>query len=357
VRNLFPGDRGNEVTDIQTRLHAQGHDLGSEGVDSLFGPCTEAAVKAFQGERGLLIDGIVGPNTWRELVEAGYALGDRLLYLRVPNFRGDDVLDLQVQLNLLGFNAGPERGICGESVEAAILDFQRNAGLLPDGIVGERTLRTLRALRKAEAGREGKKIPERDKGFVSATSLDGCTVVVDPGHGGTETGLVSEIGLEEKELMMAAALRFGERLREAGCTVAFTREDDRDVGLYERCETANTARAEFFISLHLNRSSDPGAGGAVCYFFQRGHYFSEHGQRLADSFGERLAELCGGYLGSFGRNYALLREPQGIAVLVEPFFMTNPSEAARAREADYVDRLALALIGGLRDYVDRKEIA
>ncbi len=85
----------------------------------------------------------------------------------MPNFRGDDVLALQVKLNLLGFNAGAERGILDDEVERAILDFQRNAGLPPDGIVGENTLLTLEVLRKAERGREGKKIPDRDEGYVA----------------------------------------------------------------------------------------------------------------------------------------------------------------------------------------------
>ena len=131
MRDLSRGDRGKEVLDVQTRLRGQGFELGREGVDGFFGPHTETAVLSFQQERGLLADGRVGANTWREMVESGYALGDRLLYLREPPFRGDDVLQLQVKLNLLGFNAGPERGVHDDDVERAVLDFQRNAGLPP----------------------------------------------------------------------------------------------------------------------------------------------------------------------------------------------------------------------------------
>ena len=129
MRNLSRGDRGKEVIDVQTRLLAQGFELGREGVDGFFGPSTEHAVRSFQQRRDLLVDGVVGANTWRELVESGYELGDRLLYLREPPFRGDDVLALQVKLNLLGFNAGAERGVLDADVERAVLDFQRNAGL------------------------------------------------------------------------------------------------------------------------------------------------------------------------------------------------------------------------------------
>ena len=196
MRNLSRGDRGKEVLDVQTRLRGQGHELGREGVDGFFGPGTELAVCTFQQERGLLADGVVGATTWRELVEAGTSLGDRLLYLKEPPFRGDDVLALQVKLNLLGFNAGAERGVHDDQVERAVLDFQHNAGLIPDGIVGESTIHKLEALRKAESGREGKKIPERDRGYVSARSLTGQTIVVDPGHGGADPGVVSAAGLD-----------------------------------------------------------------------------------------------------------------------------------------------------------------
>ena len=207
MRNLSRGDRGKEVLDVQTRLRGQGFELGREGVDGFFGPSTELAVRSFQQQRGLLVDGLVGANTWRELVEAGYSLGDRLLYLREPPFRGDDVLALQVQLNLMGFNAGAERGVHDDDVERAVLDFQRNAGLPVDGIIGESTIVKFAALRKAETGREGKKIPERDGGYVQARSLPGQTVVVDPGHGGPDAVLhVAAVALGDL-LALPARLR------------------------------------------------------------------------------------------------------------------------------------------------------
>ncbi len=351
MRDLHRNDRGKEVGDVQLRLRAQGFDLGAEGIDGFFGPKTEAALRAFQQQRGLLADGVVGANTWRELVESGLRLGDRLLYLRAPSFRGDDVLDLQVQLNLLGFNAGPERGVYDEDVERAVLDFQRNAGLLADGMVGARTLATLRALRKAESGREGKKIPERDFGFSTVDTLTGQRVVVDPGHGGRDTGVVVRGGPAEKDLVLAAGLRLAELLRAEGCQVVLTRESDADVPLYDRTETASTAAPSFVISLHLNGHESPLAAGAVCTYFQRSHYYSEHGWRLAEAVGARLTALGVRYLGSVGRNYAILREPKAVGIIVEPLFVTNPTEAAVAARPDFAEMYAVAVLRGLLDYV------
>jgi len=353
LRTLSPGDRGKEVSDVQKRLHALGFELGREGVDGYFGPRTQAALRSFQQARGLLVDGILGANTWRELVEAGYHLGERLLYLRIPNFRGDDVLALQVKLNLFGFNAGPERGIFDTAVEHAVIEFQRNAGLPLDGIIGDDTLRKLEALRKAESGREGKKIPDRHEGFATQTSLAGRVVVVDPGHGGQDTGVGAVDGLREKDFALALGLRLAELLRAEGCRVELTRDSDQTVPVYVRGDMADAAGADYVLSLHANANLNPVAAGAACYYFQRSHYYSEHGCRLADYIGARLVAAGVRFIGSFGRNYAILREPKATAVIVEPLFLTNPGEAALAARPDHIERLAGAVLGGLADYIAR----
>ena len=353
MRDLSRGDRGKEVLDVQTRLRGQGFELGREGVDGFFGPNTELAVLSFQQERGLLADARVGANTWRELVEAGHTLGDRLLYLREPPFRGDDVLQLQVKLNLLGFNAGAERGVHDEEVERAVLDFQRNAGVPADGIIGKSTLDKLEAVRKAESGREGKKIPERDRGWAAARSLTGQSVTIDPAHGGSDLGCVSPQGLAEKDVDLALALRLAELLRAEGCRVRLTRETDERVPLYARSDVAGGETHDFFLSLHCNTDVSPAARGAAAYYFQRSHYYSEHGRRLAGYVGARLEAAGVPWLGRFGRNYGILRETRGIALLVEPLFLTSPEDEALARRPEHVEKLARALAGGLADYLAR----
>lgn len=353
MRDLSHGDRGKEVLDVQTRLRGQGFELGREGVDGYFGPGTELALRAFQQRRGLLVDGRVGANTWRELVEAGYALGDRLLYLREPPFRGDDVLELQVKLNLLGFNAGAERGVLDDDVEGAVLDFQRNAGLPLDGIVGESTIRKLAALRKAESGREGKKIPERDGGYVAARSLTGQSVTIDPGHGGSDTGRVSAGGLAEKDVVLALGLRLAQLLRAEGCRVHLTRETDEHLPLYARAEAANAAASAYFISLHCDANESPEARGGAAYYFQRSHYYSEHGHRLAGYIAGRMVMAGVPWIGRFGRNYGQLRETRGIALLIEPLFLSCPADETLARRPEHIETLARALVGGLADYLAR----
>lgn len=100
-------------------------------------------VEAFQHARGLPLTGAVDATTWSRLIEAGWQLGQRLLYLAHPNLRGDDVAELQVRLAQLGFNPGRIDGIFGPISENALSDFQRNCGLESDGTLTQATLREL----------------------------------------------------------------------------------------------------------------------------------------------------------------------------------------------------------------------
>lgn len=113
----------------------------------MFGPQTEAAVRAFQERRGLDVDGVCDRYTWARLVEAGYRLGDRVLYLRTPYLRGDDVVDLQRRLGALGFDVGRIDGIHGPDTDRALREFQRNAGLVVDGLCAWKTVLTLQRVR------------------------------------------------------------------------------------------------------------------------------------------------------------------------------------------------------------------
>ncbi|MDP9441425.1 MAG: peptidoglycan-binding protein, partial [Actinomycetota bacterium] len=127
---------------MQRRLVALGLDLGDD-TPGTYGTGTVAAVLAFQERRGIRVDGVCGPQTWSALVEAGYRLGDRPLYLTHPMLRGDDVAELQRRLGSLGFDGGRVDGILGARTERALADFQRNAGLVSDAVCGPATLAAL----------------------------------------------------------------------------------------------------------------------------------------------------------------------------------------------------------------------
>lgn len=141
------GDKGQDVVDIQRRLAYLGYNLGLTHIDGFFALRTEAAVRRFQRDKNLPVTGIVDEKTWQSLVESTYRLGSRVLYLRSPFFRGDDVKQLQTWLNTLGFRTEPIDGVFGPSTEQAVREFQENIGLTCDGIVGPETVAALNNLR------------------------------------------------------------------------------------------------------------------------------------------------------------------------------------------------------------------
>ncbi|MCL4499662.1 MAG: peptidoglycan-binding protein [Chloroflexi bacterium] len=182
MRLIAKGDRGDDVADVQRRLATLGYDIGAGGADGSFGADTEAAVRCFQEERKLSVSGVVSDETWRHLVEAGYTLGDRLLYLRTPFFRGDDVKRLQMWLNKLGFNTGRADGIFGQTTESAVREFQRNIGLVADGIVGDSTIAAFSTLRNVLEDSSSRVFPDPERASV-LSAISGRQVAVDVGEG------------------------------------------------------------------------------------------------------------------------------------------------------------------------------
>jgi len=144
---LKKGSRGSQVIDLQNRLIKLGYLSGK--ADGIYGPLTEQAVKKFQKDHGLIVDGIAGPKTLSSLYgdqakssgsssssSSGSAQINRTLKL---GSKGSDVAELQKRLNALSFNAGTPDGIFGSKTLNAVRAFQKAHGLTVDGIVGPKT--------------------------------------------------------------------------------------------------------------------------------------------------------------------------------------------------------------------------
>jgi peptidoglycan hydrolase-like protein with peptidoglycan-binding domain/GH24 family phage-related lysozyme (muramidase) len=127
---------GEDVERVQAALVQAGAPIA---VDGVFGPATQQAVEWFQRLQGLTVDGLVGPTTRALLFQ-------RSLRLTEPYMTGEDVAAVQRALNQQGFDLEVD-GVFGPATEAAVMAFQRQAGLLVDGIVGSRTRRILNAHR------------------------------------------------------------------------------------------------------------------------------------------------------------------------------------------------------------------
>ncbi|MGC0779079.1 MAG: N-acetylmuramoyl-L-alanine amidase [Candidatus Acidiferrum sp.] len=93
-------------------------------------------------------------------------------------------------------------------------------------------------------------------------------IVIDPGHGGHDTGTIGPTGLMEKDLCLDVALRLGKIIQQKlpGADILYTRSDDTFIPLEERTHIANEAKADLFISIHANSSQDHGARGVETYY-------------------------------------------------------------------------------------------
>lgn len=293
---LVFGATGEAVRDLQLRLGRAGLDLGlavNNDPVGHFGEATAAALRRFQEGRGLRPDGVCGPETWHALVEAGYRLGDRLLYERLPMLRGDDVAELQTRLGRLGFHDERVDGILGPQTAVALVDFQRNTGLTTDGICGPECVAALRRLdRGAEQPVKGR-VVERLRLAGTPRQLAGRRVMV-----GDRGGVAA----------LAAAVE--RALAEAGATVIICHHPDGS----SRAEEANRFGADAYVELTLATT----VGCAVAFYSTPG-YESAGGRRLAG----RLAEMVSTAVGSEhvpdprGMRLPVLRETRMPAVVVE----------------------------------------
>jgi N-acetylmuramoyl-L-alanine amidase len=222
------------------------------------------------------------------------------------------------------------------------------------------------------------------------------TIVLDPGHGGHDTGAIGPNGLAEKDVVLDVARRLAALLRERlGARVLLTRTQDVFVPLPDRTAFANAAKADFLISLHVNGARKRGAEGFETFFFSREPSDSDaraSAQRenvpleasgagstqdallratLADmavtrdmkessTLAEELLAALDGILPVQNRGvrsgpFYVLATAAMPAVLVESAFITNPGEERALRTEAYRARLAEALFDGIARYKIRYE--
>ena len=257
-----------------------------------FDETTAAAVRAFQEERGLRVDGICGPQTWSALVESGYQLGDRFLYRRSPMLRGDDVLELQRRLNALGFDAGKEDGILGDDTTHALTEFQRNLGLATDGVCGPATLEQLDRVGGLAAGSVAS-VREREALRRGPHDLAGRRVFVAAAPGFDALAALVVHGLAEAG---------------AATVLDVSGADDSEIAA-----AANRYEADLFLAF---RAGD--APGCRCHYFASGRFRSETGYEIATAIAQRLSPVLEQEAAASGKSYAVLRETRMAAVLCEP---------------------------------------
>jgi len=345
------GDSGPAVAEIQGKLELLGllpppGERSLPNLDARFDDECDRAVRSFQQQRGLSVDGIVGPATYRALDEARWRLGDRILSFSVAHpLVGDDVAALQRRLLELGFAAGRVDGVLGADTERAVRDFQRNVGLRADGTCGPSTFKALDRLARTVVGGRSHDLRENEVLRASGPRLPGKIVVIDPGHGGDDHGHVAH-GLRESVLVHDLATRVEGRLSATGVSAYLTRGAEGYLDDAERAGFANSTSADVLVSLHVDASPSPRPNGVAAYFFGTvGDGRSAAGERFAGLVQREIVartDLLDAR--THAKTWDLLRHTRMPAVRLELGYLTNPGDAARLASPEFRDVVAEAIV-------------
>ncbi len=186
-------------------------------------------------------------------------------------------------------------------------------------------------------------LPGAARGEAAASSDRFDVVVLDPGHGGSNTGARAPSGLLEKDLVLQVALELAARLRADGLRVVMTRDDDTFVPLEQRAWVASDARADLFVSIHANWARDREARGSEIFFLAE-RASDEHAREVARrenaefETGEPLAALDDPLLAVLGGLHrdADLRESHDFARRAHGALAVVDPNARRVKQARFV---------------------
>ncbi|WIY04450.1 N-acetylmuramoyl-L-alanine amidase [Amycolatopsis mongoliensis] len=349
MRVLRRGDAGPDVAEIRSIL--AGMDLlppvtGTDDYDT-FDVAVEHAVRAFQQRRGLMTDGIVGPATFQALKGASYHLGSRpLSYMIASPVHGDDVFTLQERLTELGFDAGRPDGYFGPATERALKTFQRDMRLTPDGMCGPATIRELHRLSSPRA-RGGRPVFLREQEQVrqAGPRLRGKRIVIDPGHGGDDLGVVAG-GLREADIAWDLARRLEGRMKATGMEALISRGPNHSPTELERARFANDAGADLFLSLHSDKNPSPRAQGVASFHFGTGNGTTSTVGELLAGFIQREVAARTGMLDcrTHYKSWDIFTRTRCPAVRVEIGYLTNPDDARKLGDPAFRDIVAEGIL-------------
>ncbi|CDO29475.1 N-acetylmuramoyl-L-alanine amidase [Mycolicibacterium porcinum] len=362
MSSLRRGDRGGAVTEIRAALAALGlidnpdADLstGRHVALDAFDDELDSAVRAFQQRRGLLVDGIVGEATYRALREASYRLGARTLthQFGAPMY-GDDVATLQARLQDLGFYTGMVDGHFGLQTHNALSSYQREYGLYPDGICGPETLRSLYFLGSRVTGGSPHAIREEELVRRSGPQLSGKHVIIDPGRGGADHGLIMngpDGPISEADILWDLASRLEGRMTAIGMETFISRPANRSPMDPERAATANRVGADLMISLRCESQRSPAANGVASFHFGNSHgSVSTIGRNLSDFIQREVVARTGlRDCRSHARTWDLLRLTRMPTVQVDIGYITNPHDRGLLLSTQTRDAIAEGILAAVK---------
>ena len=299
----------------------------------------------------------------------------------------------------------PQSAVVKKIVDADDDDDEKTS--VPDSAIAKRNARASKELASSSNSRaiasgaqdrvsdldvrEAKPTASGDRSLIRALGLKIGKIVIDPGHGGHDTGTIGPNGLEEKDLVLDVGRRLGKLLEtRLGAEVVYTRKDDTFIPLETRTAVANQARADLFVSIHANSSHDADARGVETYYLNftsspealevaaRENAVSEKSIYELQDLVKKIAlkekieesrEFAGDVQASLHSGLAVkspaIRD-RGVkkapfivliganmpSILAEISFVSNPTDEHRLATSEYRERIAESLYRGIAKYAN-----
>ena len=210
-----------------------------------------------------------------------------------------------------------------------------------------------------EKSKESNNDTELDEELAGITGLKGRKIAIDPGHGGSDSGAIGPTGVMEKSVTLRVANEVRRLLVKEGATVYMTREADIEVSpkrakatdieeLQARCDVANKAEADIFISIHMDSFTNRAAKGTTGYYYSLG---DKRSRILADKIRSGVIDQIGTQSrGTQSSNFYVVKHTDMPATLLEVAFISNEQEEKLMDSEDGIRKAAQGIVDGIADY-------
>ena len=198
-----------------------------------------------------------------------------------------------------------------------------------------------------------------DRDLSAITGMKGRRIAIDPGHGGSDSGAIGPTGIMEKSITMRVSRELKRLLEAEGATVILTRTGDTEVSekgasatsveeLQARCDVANKAKADIFLSIHADAFTNREVKGTTAYYYAQG---TKQSKLLADSVRTALIDAIGTVdRGTQSCNFYVVKHTDMPAILVEISFISNPDEEKMMNSETGIKKIAQGIADGIADY-------
>lgn len=185
------------------------------------------------------------------------------------------------------------------------------------------------------------------KATKAATNLSEATIVLDPGHGGADSGALSTTNKYEKTYTLEMAKAIGSALQAQGANVIYTRSTDTFVDLAPRPAMAAKAHADAFISIHFDSSANANEASGFTTYYYNSKKDLALAKALNQAFGSNLPLTNRGY--QYG-NFEVIRNNSQPAVLCEMGYINDDKDFAQIKSQNYQQQVASDVVQGLTAY-------